>query len=85
MGRELSIGPLIQKGTAMASIVFDRLTLEVSEEVEEVLSRVVNSKDGLRNGNGAILAPAGWMILTDADTGGDLYVQVARLDCVHGG
>jgi len=67
----------------MASIVFDRLTLEVSEDVEEILSRVVNSRDGLRNGNGAILAPAGWVVLTHADTGEDLYVQVARLDCVH--
>jgi hypothetical protein len=69
----------------MASILFDRLTVEVSEDVEEVLGRIVNSRDGLRSGNGAILAPAGWVVLTSADTGEDLYVQVSRLDCVQGG
>jgi hypothetical protein len=69
----------------MASILFDQAPITVSEDVDEVLGRVVNSRDGLRRGNGAILAPAGWIVLTEADTGEPLYVQVSRVGYVREG
>ena len=67
----------------MASILFDQAALSVAEDVDEVLSRVVNSRDGLRRGNGSILAPAGWIVLTEFDSGEQLYVQVARVGYVR--
>ncbi len=67
----------------MASILFDQAALSVAEDVDEVLARVVNSRDGLRRGNGSILAPAGWIVLTEADSGEQLYVQVSRLGYVR--
>lgn len=69
----------------MASILFDQAPITVAEDVDEVLSRVVNSRDGLRHGNGTILAPAGWILLTEADTGEPLYVQVSRVGYVREG
>jgi len=66
----------------MARILFDAGALEVSEDVEETLNMIVNSRDGLRRGSGAIIAPPGWVVLTAP--GGDLvYVQVARIACVR--
>jgi hypothetical protein len=69
----------------MAFILFDQSPLDVSEDVEEVLSRVVNSRDGLRRDNGTILAPAGWIVLTEALTDGPIYVQVARVGYIREG
>jgi hypothetical protein len=46
------------------------------------LNRIVNARDGLRRGNGAIVAPPGWVILTATD-GSDIYVQVARIAYVR--
>jgi hypothetical protein len=67
----------------MASILFDQAALSVSEDVDEVLSRVVNSRDGLRRGNGSILAPAGWIVLTEVDSREPIYVQVSRVGYVR--
>jgi hypothetical protein len=67
----------------MASILFDQAALSVSEDVDEVLTRVVNSRDGLRRGNGSILAPAGWIVLSESDTGEPIYVQVSRVGYVR--
>ncbi len=69
----------------MASILFEQAGIDVSEDVDEVLSRVVNSRDGLRLANGSILAPAGWIVLTEAATGEALYVQVSRVGYVREG
>jgi len=69
----------------MASILFDQAAIDVSEDAEEVLNRVANSRDGLRRGNGTIIAPAGWIVLSDAVTGGALYVQVGRVGYVREG
>jgi hypothetical protein len=66
----------------MARILLDETEIEVSEEVEEILSRIVNSRDGLRRGSGAIVAPPGWVILTAPDSG-EIYVQVARIAYVR--
>lgn len=63
----------------MARILFDQAQLDVTEDVEEVLNRVVNSRDGLRRGNGSIIAPAGWVVLTEADSDTPIYVQVGRV------
>ena len=67
----------------MARILFDGTTIEVSEDVEDVLNRIVNSRDGLRRGSGAILAPTGWVVLTALGAGDSMFVQVARIACVR--
>ena len=67
----------------MASILFDQAALSVSEDVDEVLSRVVNARDGLRRGNGSILAPAGWIVLTEIGSDEPIYVQVTRVGYVR--
>jgi hypothetical protein len=69
----------------MARIMLDVTEIEVSEEVGEILNRIVNSRDGLRRGSGAIVAPPGWVILTAQDTSDEIYVQVARIGCVREG
>jgi hypothetical protein len=51
--------------------------------VEEILSRIVRSKDGLRHGHGAIVAPAGWLVVTAQGSDDEIYVQVARVGCVR--
>jgi hypothetical protein len=66
----------------MARIMLDETEIEVSEDVQETLTRIVNSRDGLRRANGAIVAPPGWVILTAPDSG-ELYVQVARIAYVR--
>jgi hypothetical protein len=66
----------------MARILLDEIEIEVAEDVEETLGRIVNARDGLRRGDGAILAPPGWVILTAADTS-EIYVQVARIGYVR--
>jgi hypothetical protein len=66
----------------MARILFDQGTLEVSESTEEVLQFVVKSRDGLRSADGKIIAPAGWVVLTEADGGAPAYVQVGRIGAI---
>jgi tetrahydrodipicolinate N-succinyltransferase len=68
----------------MPRILLDATEIDVSEDVEEILNRIVNSRDGLRLGSGAIIAPAGWVNLTAMVTGETLYVQVARIGYVRG-
>jgi hypothetical protein len=60
----------------MARILFGQVEIDVSEDVEEVLNRIVNSRDGLRRPNGSIIAPAGWVALTETSTDRPIYVQV---------
>jgi hypothetical protein len=67
----------------MARILLDETEIEVSEDVEEILSRIVNSRDGLRRGSGAIVAPPGWVILTASGTGDEIYLQVAHIAYVR--
>jgi hypothetical protein len=67
----------------LARILLDEKEIAVSEAVEAVLNRIVNSRDGLRRGSGAIVAPPGWVILTSPDTDGPIYVQVARIGWVR--
>ena len=67
----------------MARILLDDLEIEVAEETGEVLTRIVNARDGLRLGSGAIIAPAGWVSLTDPVSEEPLYVQVAHISCVR--
>lgn len=67
----------------MARILFDEAPLDVSEDVDEVLSHFVNSRDGLRRGNGTIVAPPGWVVLTEAVTGEPVYIQVIRVGYVR--
>jgi hypothetical protein len=67
----------------MSIILLDGLELEVTEDPEEVLVRIVNSRDGLRLGSGAIIAPPGWVSLTDSGSGNEVYVQVSRIGLVR--
>jgi hypothetical protein len=67
----------------MARILLDDTEIEVSEDVEDVLTRIVNARDGLRRGSGAIIAPPGWVILTASEGNEELYVQVARIAYVR--
>jgi hypothetical protein len=66
----------------VAHILLDETEIEVYEDAEGALNRIVNARDGLRHGNGAIVAPPGWVSLTAAD-GSDLYVQVSRISYVR--
>jgi hypothetical protein len=68
----------------MARIVLDDTEIEVSESVEEILAKIVSSRDGLRLGGGAIVAPAGWLVATALGSDDQIYVQVARIGCVRG-
>jgi len=67
----------------MARILLDETEIEVAEEVDEVLGKIVNAKDGLRRGNGAIIAPPGWLLVSAAGTGEEIYLQVARIGYVR--
>ena len=67
----------------MARILLDETEIEVVEDVEDVLARIVNARDGLRRGSGAIVAPPGWVILTASGGSEELYVQVARIAYVR--
>jgi hypothetical protein len=62
----------------MARILLDETELEVAEEVEDILNKIVNSRDGLRRGSGA-----GWVIVTAAGSGDEIYLQVARIAYVR--
>jgi hypothetical protein len=68
----------------MARILLDATEVDVAEDVEEILNRIVNSRDGLRLGSGTIIAPPGWVHLTAMVTEEPIYVQVARIGFVRG-
>jgi hypothetical protein len=63
----------------MARVLLGDKEIWVAEEVEEVMTRIVNSKDGIRRGGGSILSPPGWVILTASDSGELIYAQAARI------
>ncbi len=67
----------------MTRVLLDETEITVSEDVDEVLSRIVNSRDGIRRGSGAIVAPPGWVTVTASDSGGEMYVQVAHIGYVR--
>ena len=67
----------------MARILLDGIEIDVAEDAEDILNRIVNSRDGVRLASGAIVAPPGWVIVTAQDTGDPIYVQVARIACVR--
>ncbi len=66
----------------MARLLLDDTEIEVAEDAGEVLARIVNARDGLRLG-GAIVAPAGWVGLSDPLTEEPVYVQVAKIGFVR--
>lgn len=67
----------------MARVLLGNTEVDVLEDVDEILTRIVNSRDGLRLGNGAIIAPSGWVTLTAVDSDAPMYVQVARVGYVR--
>jgi hypothetical protein len=67
----------------MARILLDESEIEVAEDVEEILTAIVNARDGLRRGSGAILAPPGWVRLTQPGLGETIYIQVSHVGYVR--
>jgi hypothetical protein len=67
----------------MARILLDESEIEVAEDVEEILAAIVNARDGLRRGSGAILAPPGWVRLTQPGLGETIYIQVSHVGYVR--
>jgi hypothetical protein len=67
----------------MARILVGEIEVGVSEDVDDVLNRIVGSRDGIRLGSGTIVAPPGWLTLTESDTGEPLYVQASRVGYVR--
>ena len=67
----------------MARILLDESEIEMAEEVEEILTAIVSAKDGLRHGSGAILAPPGWVRLTQPGLGEAIYIQVSHVAYVR--
>jgi hypothetical protein len=67
----------------MARILLGGRETSVSEEVDDVLARIVASKDGIRNPGGIILAPTGWLRLTAADSGEHMFVQTEHIGYVR--
>ena len=78
-----NLGKHPTEGNIVARILLDEVELEVSEDSEEILARIVNARDGLRHGSGRIVAPPGWVVLSAADTGEPVYVQVVNISYVH--
>ncbi len=67
----------------MARILLDQTEIEVAEESEEILTAIVASRDGLRRRSGALLAPPGWVGLTQPGLGESIYVQVSHIGYVR--
>lgn len=67
----------------MARIVIDGRDISVNEGVEEVLARIVASREAIRRSNGTITAPSGWMTPSESPHGEEIYVQVERLSCLR--
>ena len=67
----------------MARVLLDDPEMEVAEDTDEILARMVNARDGLRIGNGSIIAPSGWVSVTDPITDEPIYVQVSRVGFVR--
>ncbi len=63
----------------MALVLLGDTETSVAEEMQDVLSQIVASKDGLRSGSGVIVAPPGWISLTASDTGDPIYIQAAHV------
>ncbi|HXN38108.1 MAG TPA: hypothetical protein VN892_08720 [Solirubrobacteraceae bacterium] len=66
----------------MARILLGGRETSVSEGVDEVLNRIVKSKDGIRHGNGIIVAPPGWVMLT-TDAGDDIYIPTEQIGYIR--
>jgi hypothetical protein len=67
----------------MARILLGGCETSVFERADEVLSRIVASRDGIRNRNDTLVAPPGWVLLTAGDTGDDLYVPTDHIAYVR--
>lgn len=66
----------------MALVLLGDTATSVAEGMEDVLSRIVASKDGLRSASGTIVAPPGWIALTASDTGDPVYIQTVHVRSV---
>jgi hypothetical protein len=66
----------------MARILLGGRETSVSEGVDEVLNRIVASRDGIRHGNGIIVAPPGWVMLT-TDAGDDIYIPTDQIGYIR--
>jgi hypothetical protein len=67
----------------VARVLLNNTELEVTEDTDEILARIVKARDGLRHGSGTIIAPPGWIRLTDPLSDDPVYVQVAKVSFVR--
>jgi hypothetical protein len=67
----------------VARVLLNNTELEVTEDTDEILARIVKARDGLRRGSGTIIAPPGWIRLTDPLSDDPVYVQVAKVSFVR--
>ena len=63
----------------MALIQIDGTEIDIEEDIEVALGRLAAAHDGIRRSDGSIVAPAGWMTVTDAVTGDEIFVQANRV------
>jgi hypothetical protein len=67
----------------MTIVLVGGLEVDVSEQVDEVLNAMQIAKDGLRRASGEIIVPPGWLVLTSADSGEPIHIQVSRVGYVR--
>jgi hypothetical protein len=67
----------------MTRILIDGAEIDVSEQLDEVMARLVAAKDGIRRPDGSITAPSGWMTLSEAMSGESIYLQTDRLGYIR--
>jgi hypothetical protein len=67
----------------MALILVGTTEVSVAESVEEAMGRIVNGRDGLRRGDGGIVAPAGWVSLIDRETDQPIFIQLSQIGYVR--
>ncbi len=67
----------------MARILLDQTEIDVVEEADKILATIVNARDGLRHGSGAILAPPGWISLTQPGLEEAIFIQVSHIAAVR--
>jgi hypothetical protein len=67
----------------MTAVLVGDMEVDVSEQVDEVLDAMRAAKDGVRSSKGTILVPPGWLVLTAADSGEPIHIQISRVGYVR--
>jgi hypothetical protein len=67
----------------MAVVLVGGLEVDVYEPIDEVLNAMQAAKDGVRRANGEIVVPPGWLVLTAAESGEPIHIQISRVGYVR--